>query len=79
MNYEQSSKSNYRTYASNNDNILIIISIIISAKYNPYIMIWETLIGMACEFIFQLPFAMKKGFKYKAYINIKDNYIKKMM
>lgn len=59
-------------------NIIIITSIILSVKYNPYIMIWGTLIGIATEFIFQLPFAIKSGYKYQPYINIKDKYIKKM-
>ena len=59
-------------------NIIIITSIILSIKYNPYIMIWGTLIGIATEFLFQLPFAMKNGYKYQPYININDNYIKKM-
>ena len=59
-------------------NIIIIISIILSVKYNPYIMIWGTLIGIATEFLFQLPFAIKSGYKYQAYIDIKDKYIKRM-
>ena len=59
-------------------NIIIIASIILSVKYNPYIMIWGTLIGLAWEFLFQLPFAIKNGYKYQPYINIKDKYIKKM-
>ena len=60
-------------------NIIIIVSIILSVKYNPYIMIWGTLIGIATEFIFQLPFAIKSGYKYQLYINIKDKYIKKCL
>lgn len=59
-------------------NVIIITSIILSVKYNPYIMIWGTLLGMATEFLFQLPFAIKNGYKYKPYINIKDKYVKKM-
>lgn len=58
-------------------NIIIIISIILSVKYNPYIMIWGTLLGISTEFLFQLPFAIKSGYKYQPYINIKDKYIKK--
>lgn len=58
-------------------NLVIIVSIILSVKYNPYIMIWGTLIGMSMEFIFQLPFAIKRGYRYKIYINLKDKYIKK--
>ena len=59
-------------------NIIIITSIILSVKYNPYIMIWGTLIGIATEFLFQFPFAIKSGYKYQPYINMKDKYIKKM-
>lgn len=59
-------------------NVIIIASIILSVKYNPYIMIWGTLLGLATEFLFQFPFAIKNGYKYQLYINIKDKYIKKM-
>ena len=59
-------------------NIIIITSIILSVKYNPYIMIWGTLLGISTEFLFQLPFAIQSGYKYQPYINIKDKYIKKM-
>lgn len=58
-------------------NIIIIASMVVSIKYGPNIMILGTLIGMASQFIFQIPFAIIKGFKYKLYINIKDKYIKK--
>ncbi|MDU4862341.1 MAG: murein biosynthesis integral membrane protein MurJ [Terrisporobacter othiniensis] len=60
-------------------NIIIIISIILSTKYSPYIMIWGTLIGMGTEFLFQLPSAIKEGYKYKFYIDIKDQNVKHMM
>lgn len=58
-------------------NVIIITSIMLSVMYNPYIMIWGTLLGIATEFLFQLPFAIKSGYKYQLYINIKDKYIKK--
>lgn len=58
---------------------IIIASIILSVKYNPYIMIWGTLLGIATEFIFQLSFAIKSGYKYQPYINIKDKYIKNVV
>ncbi len=59
-------------------NIIIMVSIILSVKYyNPYIMVWGTLIGIAGDFIFQLPYAVKKGYKYIPYIDIKDKYLKK--
>nr|WP_317333823.1 murein biosynthesis integral membrane protein MurJ [uncultured Romboutsia sp.] len=59
-------------------NIIIITSIILSIKYNPYIMIWGTLLGISTEFLIKLPFAIKHGYKYQPYTNIKDKYIKKM-
>lgn len=60
-------------------NIIIIISIILSIKYNPYIIIWGTVIGVSSEFVFQLFFAIKQGYKYKFYLNISDKYVKKML
>lgn len=59
-------------------NIIVIISIILSTKYSPYIMIWGTLVGIAIEFLFQLPFAINNGYRYNPYININDKYIRKM-
>lgn len=60
-------------------NIFIILGILLSSKGNINIMAIGTLIGIASQFLFQLPFAIKYGYKYKSYINIKDEYIKKMM
>lgn len=58
-------------------NIIIITSMIISINYGPYVMVWGTLLGMGSQFIFQIPFAIKHGYRYKLYVNIKDKYIKK--
>ncbi|GAA0861364.1 murein biosynthesis integral membrane protein MurJ [Paraclostridium tenue] len=60
-------------------NIFIILGIFLSSKGNIEIMAIGTLIGLASQFLFQLPFAIKHGYKYKPYINIKDKYIKKMI
>ncbi|WP_373598214.1 murein biosynthesis integral membrane protein MurJ [Paraclostridium bifermentans] len=60
-------------------NIFIIIGIFFSSKGNVEIMAIGTLIGIASQFLFQLPFAIKKGYRYKLYINLKDEYIKKMI
>lgn len=60
-------------------NILIIIGIIVSSKVNINIMVIGTLLGMASQFLIQLPFAIKYGYKYKLYINTKDKYLKKML
>lgn len=60
-------------------NILIISGILLSCKSNIYIIAVGALIGVASQFLFQLPFAIKNGYKYKPYINIKDEYIKKIL
>lgn len=60
-------------------NIIIIISTILSTKLGPYVMVWGTLIGLAMDLLFMLPFAIKEGYKYKLYINIKDEYVKKSL
>lgn len=62
------------------NNIIIIISIILSAVVgNIYILAIGTLIGMLSQFLFQVPFAIKKGYKFKPTIDLKDEYLKKML
>lgn len=58
-------------------NIIIITSMVLSLKYGLDIMIWGSLLGIISEFIFQIPFAYKSGYKYNLSINLKDEYIKK--
>lgn len=60
-------------------NIIIIASIAISTKTNLIVMAIGALLGMASQMLFQLPFAIKKGYKYKRYLNIKDENIKSMV
>lgn len=60
-------------------NIIIIISIYLSVKYNIYILAWGTLIAYASQLIIQLPYAKKNGFKYKLELNLKDKYLKEMI
>ena len=60
-------------------NIIVIISILLSAKYGPYVLIWGTLIGISSQVIFQLPFAYKEGYRLKPHIDLKDTYLKKML
>lgn len=60
-------------------NIIVIVSIILSTKLGPYTMVYGTLIAIISQFVFQLPWAIKNKFKYKPYINIKDENIKKLM
>ena len=58
-------------------NIIIISAMIVSIKFGPYIMVVGTLLGTISQFLFLLPFVINKGYKYKPYININDEYIKK--
>ncbi|MEG1310591.1 MAG: murein biosynthesis integral membrane protein MurJ [Romboutsia sp.] len=60
-------------------NIFIIATILLSVKVSPYLLPWGALIGLLFQFLFQLPFAMKKGYKYKIYINLSDTHLKKML
>lgn len=60
-------------------NLIIIISILLSLKYGVYVMAYGTLIGTISQFLVQVPFVYKKGFKFKMYINLKDEYIKRML
>lgn len=60
-------------------NIIIILSIILSSKYNIYILPIGTLIAIASQFIFQYPFAYKYGYKYKFIFDIEDKYVRKMI
>ena len=60
-------------------NILIIIGIFISSKGNINIMAIGTLLAIASQFLIQLPFAIKNGYNYTPYINLKDEYLKKML
>lgn len=62
------------------NNIVVIISIILSAVTgNIYILAIGTLIGLATQFLFQVPFAIKRGYRFKAIIDLKDEYLKKML
>lgn len=60
-------------------NIIVILFIIISSKTSPYILAYGTLIAIASKFLLQLPYAYKLGYRYRKSINIKDEYIKKII
>ncbi|GAA3660126.1 murein biosynthesis integral membrane protein MurJ [Asaccharospora irregularis] len=59
-------------------NIIIIASIIISANTNLYVLPAGALLAMSTQLLFQLPFAFKKSYRYKPYVNIKDESIKEL-
>lgn len=60
-------------------NIIIIVGIYLSAKYDIRLMPIFTLIGMASQFLFQVPVSYHDGYRYKFYIDLKDKYIKKTL
>lgn len=60
-------------------NICIILGIIISTKTNLVVMAIGSLLGMISQFLIQLPFAVKKGYKYKIDLNLNDKNIKKLI
>ncbi|MGL6107508.1 murein biosynthesis integral membrane protein MurJ [Romboutsia sp.] len=60
-------------------NIIIIISIMISVNANPDILAIGALIAMASQMFFQIPSSLKKGYRYKPYINMKDESIRNMV
>lgn len=60
-------------------NIIIIVGIYLSAKYDIRLMPIFTLIAMASQFLFQVPVSYHDGYRYKFYIDLKDKYIKKTL
>ena len=60
-------------------NIILISTIIISAKINPNLLAVGALIGLSSQVLFQLPFAIKQKYRYKFTYNLKDEYLKKML
>ena len=60
-------------------NIMIILSIVISIKISPALLPWGSLIGLSFQFLIQYPFARKKGYRYKPYIDFKEEHLKRML
>ena len=60
-------------------NVVIIVSIFLSLNLGIKVLVYGTLIAIFTKIIFQVPFIIKKGYKYKPYMNIKDENIKKLL
>lgn len=60
-------------------NLVTILAIILSAKGNVLFLTVGTVIAAASQLLLVLPFAYKKGYRYKPVFNIKDKHIKKMV
>lgn len=61
------------------NNIIVIIAIVLSSIINIHLLPWGALIGLVLQFLFQLPFAKKSGFKYSLFVNFNDKYLRKML
>lgn len=60
-------------------NFFTIIAIIISSKGNVLLLSFGTVIATASQLLLVLPFAYKKGYKYKPVFDLKDKHIKNMV
>lgn len=60
-------------------NVFIITGIFISANGDLKILGILSLVAMASQFLFQVPFAFKSGFRYRPYLNLKDKYLRRML
>jgi len=60
-------------------SIIIIVSIYLSLKTSPMVLVIGTLIAISAKALFQLPFVYKEGYRYRTKINLKDPVMKDMM
>lgn len=60
-------------------NILMVLGIYISYKYNYLLLAIGSVLAVVCEGIFLFLFMCKQGYKYKLKIDIKDHYLKKLI
>lgn len=59
-------------------NLLIIISIILSAQYNNVILAIGYVVAVISQLVYLLPFVHKKGFRYNFIIDLHDENLKKL-
>ena len=60
-------------------SIIIIVSIYLSLKTSPMVLVIGTLIAISAKALFQLPFVYKEGYRYRPKINLNDPVMKDMM
>lgn len=60
-------------------SVIIIVSIYLSLKTSPMVLVIGTLIAISAKALFQLPFVYKEGYRYRPKINLKDPVMKDMM
>lgn len=60
-------------------NLVIIFCIILSFRFNLVILAIGTVLAKALEVFFVLPFCYKKKYRYKLFLNLRDDNLKKMI
>lgn len=60
-------------------NIIIIISIVLSTKFNILVLAIGFVVAAAIQVILMVPFIKKKGYIYKSRLNLKDKHIINMI
>ncbi|WP_047983554.1 murein biosynthesis integral membrane protein MurJ [Ornithinibacillus californiensis] len=60
-------------------NILTITSIFLSKNQSVLILSIGSLVAIASQLIFILPFVLKKGYSYKPILNMKDEHVRNML
>jgi putative peptidoglycan lipid II flippase len=69
----------YAALAPGISNLVIIISVMLLAHGNIYVLAWGTLIGFAAFFLIQLPDLPRTGFKYSFAWDYHDPAVKRVM
>ncbi len=59
--------------------VIIVYFVFFNDRFGVYGLTIAFLIGWAMQALIQIPSLMKKGYKYKFYINIKDEGLKKIL
>lgn len=60
-------------------NIVIVVSVILAASLGYNVLGWGLLVSYVFEFAFLLPFVLKNKYRYKPFIDFKDEYIKRTL
>ena len=60
-------------------NIFVIIAIIFASVTESYVMVYGTLIAYIAQLLFQLPLLIKKGYKHRLTVNLRDENIRQIL
>ena len=60
-------------------NICVIIAIIFASVTESYVMVYGTLIAYIVQLLFQLPLLIKKGYKHRLTVNLRDENIRQIL